>query len=87
MGTSSSSYIQVPPPGKNPFTNKMAHVFTVLSDRIMFSVNDTSSVGSFINVKMGLARLRSSEQEMNQKLMPMSTLTLMTRCSHLRHVQ
>ena len=35
---------------------------------------------------MGLARLRSSEQEMNQKLMPMSTLTLMTRCSHLRHV-
>ena len=31
----------------------MAHVFTAPSDRIMFSVNDTSSVGSFVNVKNG----------------------------------
>ena len=29
----------------------MAHVFTAPSDRIMFFVNDTSSVGSFVNVK------------------------------------
>ena len=35
-------------------TTKMAHVFTAPSDRIMFFVNDTSSVGSFVNVKMGL---------------------------------
>ena len=31
----------------------MAHVFTAPSDRIMFFVNDTSSVGSFVNVKNG----------------------------------
>ena len=37
---------------KNPLlTNKMAHVFTAPSDRIMFFVNDTSSVGSSVNVK------------------------------------
>ena len=29
---------------KNPFTNKMVHVFTAPSDRIMIFVNDTSSV-------------------------------------------
>ena len=33
---------------KNPFANKMAHVFTAPSDRIMIFVNDTSSVGSLI---------------------------------------
>ena len=31
----------------------MAHVFTAPSDRIMFFVNDTSSVGSFVNVLNG----------------------------------
>ena len=31
----------------------MADVFTAPSDRIMFFVNDTSSVGSFVNVKNG----------------------------------
>ena len=29
----------------------MAHVFTASSDRIMIFVDDTSSVGSFVNVK------------------------------------
>ena len=39
---------------KNPLlTNKMAHVFTAPSDRIMFFINVTSSVGSFVNVKNG----------------------------------
>ena len=39
---------------KNPLlTNKMAHVFTAPSDRIMFFVDDTCSVGSFVNVKNG----------------------------------
>ena len=38
---------------KNPFTNKMAHLFTARSDRIMIFVNDTSSVESFVNVKNG----------------------------------
>ena len=38
---------------KNLLRNKMAHVFTGPSDRIMFFVNDTSSVGSFVNVKNG----------------------------------
>ena len=31
----------------------MAHVFTAPSDRIMFFVNDTNYVGSFVNVKNG----------------------------------
>ena len=31
----------------------MAHVFTAPPDRIMFFINDTSSVGSFVNVKNG----------------------------------
>ena len=30
----------------------MAHVFTAPSDRIMFFVNDTSSVGSFVNINI-----------------------------------
>ena len=46
-----------PPPGENPFTNKMAHVFTAPSDRIMFFINDTSSVRSFINVKNGAGEI------------------------------
>ena len=36
---------------KNPMlTNKMAHVFTAPSHRIMFFVNDTSFVRSLVNV-------------------------------------
>ena len=69
MGTSPSSYIQVPPREKNPFTNKMAHVFTVPSDRIMFFVNDTSSVRSFINVNYGASEIEElrarDESEIN----------------------
>ena len=42
---------------KNAFTNKMAHVFTAPSDRIMIFVNDTSSVGSFVNVKNGASEI------------------------------
>ena len=34
-------------------TNKMSDVFSAPSDRIIFFVNDTSSVGSFVNVKNG----------------------------------
>ena len=66
----------------------MTHVFTAPSDRIMIFVNDTSSVASFVNVKNGVSEIEElTEQEMNKKLMPMSILTLMTRCSHLRRVQ
>ena len=36
---------------KTLLTYKMAHVFTAPSDRIMFFINVTSSVGSFVNVK------------------------------------
>ena len=32
----------------------MTHVFTAPSDRTMFFVNDTSSVGSFVNIKNGV---------------------------------
>ena len=35
----------------------MAHVFTAPSDRIMIFVNDTSSVGSFVNVKNGASEI------------------------------
>ena len=39
---------------KNPLlTNKMAYVSTAISDRIMFFVKESSSVGSFVNVKNG----------------------------------
>ena len=54
---------------KNPFTNKMAHVFTVPSDRIMIFVHDTSSVGSFVNVKNGASEIEElrarDESEIN----------------------
>ena len=47
----------------------MAHVFTAPSDRIMIFVNDTSSVGSFVNVKNGareIEELRArDESEIN----------------------
>ena len=33
-------------------TNKMTHVFTAPSHRIMFFVDDTSSVGSFVNANV-----------------------------------
>ena len=49
---------------KNPFANKMVHVFTAPSDRIMIFVNDTSSVGSFVNVKIEELRARD-ESEIN----------------------
>ena len=49
----------------------LAHVFTAPSDRIMFFVNDTSSVGSFVNVKNGAT----------------SQLQVKVHVSHLRHVQ
>ena len=88
MDTSPSSYIQVPPLRENPFTNKMAHVFTAPSDRIMFFVNDTSSVGSFINVKNGASEIEElrarDESEIN---VDEYILTLISRCSHLRHLQ
>ena len=65
MGTSPSSYI----PEKKTFTNKMAHVFTAPSDRITFFVNDTNSVGSFINVKNGASEIEElrarDESEIN----------------------
>ena len=54
---------------KNPFTNKMAHVFTAPSDRIMIFINDTSSVGSFVNVKNGASEIEElrvrDESEIN----------------------
>ena len=54
---------------KNPFTNKMAHLFTAPSDRIMIFVNDTSSVGSFVNVKNGASEIEDlrarDESEIN----------------------
>ena len=47
----------------------MAHVFTAPSDRIMFFVNDTSSVGCFVNVNNGaieIEELRArDESEVN----------------------
>ena len=57
---------------KNPLLrNKMAHVFTAPFNRIMFFVNDTSSVGSFVNVKNGAT----------------CQLQVKVHASHLRHVQ
>ena len=47
----------------------MAHVFTAPSDRIMIFVNDTSSVGSFVNVKNGASEIEElrarDESEIN----------------------
>ena len=47
----------------------MAYVFTAPSDRIMFFVKDTSSVGSFINVKNGASEIEElrarDESEIN----------------------
>ena len=55
--------------GKNPFTNKMADVFTAPSDRIMFFICDTSSVRFFINVKNGASEIEElrarDESEVN----------------------
>ena len=57
---------------KKSFVKKqMAHVFTAPSDRIMFFVNDTSSVGSFVNIKNGAT----------------CQLQIKVHVSHLRHVQ
>ena len=47
----------------------MAHVFTTPSDRIMIFINDTSSVGSFVNVKNGASEIEElrarDESEIN----------------------
>ena len=47
----------------------MAHVFTAPSDRIMIFVNDTSSVGSSVNVKNGASEIEElrgrDESEIN----------------------
>ena len=47
----------------------MAHAFTAPSDRIMIFVNDTSSVGSFVNVKNGASEIEElrarDESEIN----------------------
>ena len=47
----------------------MAHVFTAPSDRIMIFVNDTSSLGSFVNVKNGASEIEelraTDESEIN----------------------
>ena len=47
----------------------MAHVFTAPSDRTMIFVNDTSSVGSFVNVKNGASEIEElrarDESEIN----------------------
>ena len=54
---------------KKPFTNKMAHLFTSPSNRIMIFINDTSSVGSFVNVKNGASEIEElrgrDESEIN----------------------
>ena len=80
---------------KNPFTNKMAHVFTAPSDRIMIFVNDTSSVGSFVNVKNGASEIEElrgrDESEINadeyidtDDLLQQDLLKLATWCAKWR---
>ena len=43
-------------------TNKMAHVFTAPSDRIMFFIDVTSSVRSFVNVKNGASYVATASK-------------------------
>ena len=76
---------------KKPFTNKMAHVFTAPSDRIMIFVNDTSSVGSFVNVKNGASEIEElrarDESEINAEILLFSRYQafLMLKKQHLRN--